>query len=411
MPSQSCSTKPLSSSEPAVALPQGRSLIWLAAGVFLIAVNLRTLFPSLSVILPELMASTGLSASAASVLTTLPVLCLGVFAIPAPALARRFGTERALMGALVLLTLGLALRATPSHTLLFAASAMAGAGIAMCNVLLPSLIKRDFGPWTAAMTGLFTMGLCAGAAVPAAATQPLRDLLGQSWMAALAIWMVPSLIATLVWLPRALQPVRTTRLSGQRPAGLWASPLAWQVTLFMGLQSALAYIMMGWLPPMLRERGLPADTAGYIMGIAIFLQVFSTLTIPPLAARLRHQSLLALAITAITTLSFVASLTLPLATVWLWCSLLGLGLGASIALAIMLIVLRSPDTQTTAQLSGMAQGIGYMVAAAGPLIAGILHDLSGNFDDAVYLILLIGIVQGICGYGAGRSRHVTPKRS
>src|SRR5699024_3775809 len=309
--------------------------------------------------------------------------------------------------ALVLLTLGLALRATPSHALLFIASAMGGAGIAMCNVLLPSLIKREFGPWTAAMTGLLTMGLCGGAAVPAAAAQPLRDMLGQSWMAALAIWAVPALVAALVWAPRAIRPVRIPRLTGQRPAGLWKNRLAWQVTLFMGLQSALAYIMMGWLPPMLRERGMAADTAGYVMGVAIFLQVVSTLAIPPLASRLRNQSLLAVAITATTTLSFIASLTLPLGTVWLWCSLLGLGLGASIALAIMLIVLRSSDNHTTAQLSGMAQGIGYMIAAAGPLPAGILHDITGTFEQAVYLILAIGVAQGTCGYGAGRSRQVS----
>lgn len=390
-----------------MATAPGRSLLWLAFSVFLIALNLRTLFPSLSVILPELMESTGLSASAASVLTTLPVLCLGIFAIPAPALARRFGTERTLLGALLLLTLGLAARATPNHTLLFTASAMGGAGIAMCNVLLPSLIKRDFGPWTAAMTGLFTMGLCGGAAVPAATTQPLRDLLGQSWMAALAIWALPSLVATLAWLPRAARQVRIPKLAVQRPAGLWGNALAWQVTLFMGLQSALAYIMMGWLPPMLRERGLAADTAGYIMGVAIFLQIISTLAVPPLASRLRHQSLLAISITATTTLSFLASLTLPLSTVWLWCSLLGLGLGASIALAIMLIVLRSPDNHITAQLSGMAQGIGYMVAAMGPLIVGILHDMHGNFDQAVYLIAIIGVAQGVCGYGAGRARQVS----
>ncbi len=179
--------------------PSGRTLILLAISVFLIAFNLRPLFTSLSVILPELMDSTGLSASSASILTTVPVVCLGVFAIPAPALARRFGTERALMGALVVIAAGTALRATPFLPLLFMSTVMAGAGIAVCNVLLPGLIKRDFGQWAAVMTGLFTMGLCAGAASAAAFTQPLRNALGESWMAALAFWALPVLLIAIIW--------------------------------------------------------------------------------------------------------------------------------------------------------------------------------------------------------------------
>lgn len=382
------------------------TFVWLGISVFLIALNLRPLFTSLSTILTEIMASTGLTASGASVLTTLPVLCLGIFAIPAPALARRFGTERTLFGALVLITLGTALRASEHHSLLFAATAVAGAGIAMCNVLLPGLIKRDFGVWAAVMTGLFTMGLCAGAAGAAAFTQPLQHMLGQSWTAALAFWALPALITALIWAPRAWRQQQTQRLVGHGPKGLWHDTLAWQVTLFMGLQSALAYIMMGWLAPMLRERGMDASSAGYVVGISIIAQMAATLFTPSLAMRCKNQSALAVGITALTVITFIACLALPLSGVWVWGALLGLGQGGSISLAIMMIVMRSADAATTAQLSGMSQGVGYTVAATGPLIVGLLRDHSGNFNSSLYLIVLVGIVQAVCGYGAGRARHV-----
>lgn len=383
-----------------------RTLIWLALSVFLIAFNLRPLFSSLSVILPEIMMSTGLTASQASILTTLPVLCLGVFAIPAPALARRFGTERSLLGAIMLITAGTALRATGQVWLLFAATAMAGAGIAVCNVLLPGLIKRDFGPWAAVMTGVFTMGLCAGAASAAAFTQPIQGLLGHRWTAALAVWAIPAFAIALLWAPRAIMQARPRRLVAHVPGSLWRDGLAWQVTLFMGLQSALAYIVMGWLAPMLRERGMDASTAGYVVGVSIIAQMVATLLTPPLAARRPNQSSIAVCISALIVVALMGCLLLPLSGVWLWAILLGFGQGGSVSLAILMIVMRSPDTPTTAQLSSMSQGVGYVVAAAGPFLIGVLHDRTGNFHDSLYLILIIGVVLAACGHGAGRSLHV-----
>lgn len=405
-PGSSASTREPATTQLADATGRGRTLLWLGFSVFLMAANLRPLFTSLSAILPEVMTATGLTAGQASMLTTLPVLCLGVFAIPAPALARRFGTERALMAALVLILAGTVLRANHHHSLLFAATAMAGAGIAVCNVLLPGLVKRDFGPWAAVMTGVFTMGLCAGAAGAASFTQPVREMFGGSWTAALAFWAIPALIVVMLWAPRAIRQTAVPRLVGHRPKGLWHDALAWQVTLFMGLQSALAYIMMGWLAPMLRERGLDADTAGYVVGASIIAQMAATLLTPSLAARCRNQSALAAGISVLIIAAFLACLMLPLSGVWLWAALLGLGQGGSISLAIMLIVLRSPDSATTAQLSGMSQGIGYIIAAAGPFIVGLLRDYSGNFGSSLYLIVLIGIVLTASGYGAGRALYV-----
>src|SRR5690625_702984 len=383
-----------------------KALILLAFATFLISINLRFIFSSLSVVLNEIMTQTGLSTHHASLLTTLPVLCLGVFAIPAPALARRIGLERALFVALFLITSGTLLRGSHWWLLLFFGTITAGAGIALCNVLLPGFIKRDFGPWAPAMIGLFTMGLCSGAAAAAAFTQPLRNSLGGSWQLALMSWAIPGLIAMGAWLPYAIRQHRPTKMSGTRPQRLWHDALAWQVTLFMGLQSNLAYIVLGWLAPMLRQRGLDAETAGYILGLSIIAQMFATLIIPSWAARLSRQSSLAIGMSVISYAAFFACLYLPLSTLWLWGILLGLGQGGAIALALQLIVMRTADVDTTAELSGMAQGVGYTVAASGPLIVGLLKDWTGSFYSATYLIIVIGLIQATCGYKAGRNKLV-----
>lgn len=387
---------------------RARHLLWLAVSVFLIAFNLRPLFASLSVTLTEIMHDLALTASQASILTTLPVLCLGVFAIPAPGLARRYGTERTLMGALLVILAGTVLRATGHVPPLFIATAAAGAGIAVANVLLPALIKRDFGPWTAPMTGIFTMGLCAGAASAAAFTQPLRSILGGDWTWALAVWALPALLVAIMWLPRAAHQPRVQNLRAHQPGSLWRNRLAWQVTLFMGLQSALAYIVMGWLAPMLRERGMDATAAGYVVGLSIIVQMLATMLTPSLAVRRPAQSTMAVVISAFNVIALLGCLLMSLTTVWVWAIVLGLAQGASIALAIMMIVLRADDTVTASQLSGMAQGVGYTIAAGGPFIVGVLRDYSGNFDAAIYLVIAIGLVLAAAGHGAGRPTTVWP---
>src|SRR6185312_7688775 len=165
--------------------------IVLGASLVLIAFNLRPLFSSLSVLLPEVMEATGLSTTGASLLTTLPVLCLGLFAPFAPRLAQRYGAERALLGALVVLALGTGLRWFGSVPLLFVATFLAGGAIAIGNVLLPGLVKRDFADSAALMTGLYTMALCAGSAAAAGLTLPIEHFVTGSWSGALAAWAVP----------------------------------------------------------------------------------------------------------------------------------------------------------------------------------------------------------------------------
>lgn len=390
---------------PTPAATRNRAVL-LALSVVLIAFNLRPVFSSLSVLLPEIMAASGLSPTGASLLTTLPVLCLGLFAPLSPWLARRLGLERALLGCMALIVLGTLARGSGSVALLFIASAVAGVGIAINNVLVTVLIKRDFPRRAALVMGLYTMAVCGGAAAAAGMTVPLEQTLGGGWTRALALWAVPAAIVTLLWAPQAL-PIRPRASeAGMTVPGLWRDPLAWQVMLFMGLQSSLAYIVMGWLAPMLRERGMGAAAAGYVLSLCVMTQVAACLVMPLIAVRCRNQVGAAVAVALLAVAALLACLFAPLSGVWVWAALLGIALGGAFALALTLIVLRSPDAHVAAQLSGMAQGGGYLVAAWGPLLVGLLRGWTGSFHASAYLILLIGAALVASALGAGRARYV-----
>ncbi|MEP7283582.1 MAG: MFS transporter [Rubrivivax sp.] len=381
----------------------------LGVSVVLIAFNLRPVFSSLSVVLPEVIASTGMSPTSASALTTLPVICLGVFAMVAPWLGRRFGTERTLLACLLMIVIGTLLRGTGSVPLLFAATALAGTGIAISNVLMSALIKRDFARQLALMMGLYTMAVCAGAASGAALTVPLEHALGGHWTGALAVWAVPAAVVALIWAPQALPRRPVPSESGQAVRGLWRDPLAWQVTGFMGLQSALAYAVMSWLAPILRERGLDAQTAGYVVSVAVMTQLVTCLAVPLLAVKCRNQVGIAVGVCALTLVALMGCMFAPISGIWgiwHWAVLLGIAQGGSFSLALTFIVLRSRDSQIAAQLSGMVQGVGYLIAACGPLLVGLLRGWTGSFDASAFLFGAIGIALLACAMGAGRDRYV-----
>ncbi|KAF1004899.1 MAG: putative transporter YycB [Pseudomonas fluorescens] len=219
----------------------------LLLGLVLVALNLRPALSSLSPLLAEVSQSLGLSAAKAGLLTTLPVLCLGLFAPTAPILARRFGAERVVLGILLTLAAGIVLRSSFGEAGLFIGSVIAGASIGIIGVLLPGIVKRDFPRQAGTMTGVYTMALCLGAALAAGASVPLSHHFGNSWSIGLGFWIVPALGAALFWLPQVRQTHGAHHVA-YRVKGLLRDRLAWQVTLYMGLQSSLAYIVFGWLP-------------------------------------------------------------------------------------------------------------------------------------------------------------------
>lgn len=377
----------------------------LLLGLVLVALNLRPALSSMAPLLGEVSASLGLSGTQAGLLTTLPVLCLGLFAPLAPLLARRLGSERVVLLVLLVLALGIALRSQFGVVGLFAGSLVAGASIGIIGVLLPGIVKRDFARQAGLMTGVYTMALCLGAALAAGSSVPISRWLGARWEMGLAFWLVPALLAALAWWPqaRSQHPAHQVRY---RVRGLLKDPLAWQVMLFMGLQSSLAYIVFGWLPSILMGRGLSAAEAGLVMSGSIIVQLVSALTAPWLGTRGRDQRLAIVVVMAMSLAGLFGCLYAPLSGLWGWAVVLGLGQGGVFALALTLIVLRSRDAHVAAALSGMAQGGGYTIASMGPLAVGLVHDLTGGWGAVGWVFAVIGIAATLAGMGAGRALQV-----
>jgi len=274
------------------------------------------------------------------------------------------------------------------------------------NVLLPVLIKKDFSGAPALMTGVYTMALSAGAALASGLTVPLSKLMDGSWPLALAAWVVPVLAAMVAWLPRLKDPPEAGPGRCVDLRGIWTNALAWQVTLFMGLQSALAYSVFGWLAPILRDRGMTDVSAGALVSVSIIAQVAAALVTPVMATRGRDQRPAVVICMVLNMAGLLGCVLGPLSGALLWAVILGLGQGASFALALTLIVLRSSDARTAGQLSSMAQGVGYCLAAAGPLLVGVLHSWTGSWSALGALFLTIGAGALLAGLGAGRNRHV-----
>ncbi|PTM96090.1 CynX/NimT family MFS transporter [Mycoplana dimorpha] len=386
--------------------PTAMARLLLGASLVLIAFNLRPVFSSASALLPEIRSMFGLSPFGVSLLTTLPVVCLGLFSPLAPRLAQRIGTERTLLGVVLLLALGTALRGLTAVPLLFVGTALAGACIAVGNVLLPGLVKRDFADRAALMTGCYTMALCAGAAGAAGLTLPIEHALGGSVSGALAAWAIPALVVAFLWFPQVLGSRSQAKRTGFRVEGLWRDRLAWHVTLFMGLQSALAYCIFGWLVPILRERGLDGVTAGAIVSVSVMVQAGACLVAPHLAVRGKDQRLINVVLCVFAVTALLGLLFAPLWTVWFWAILQGIGQGGLIAVALTVIVLRTRDPHAAAHLSGMAQCVGYLLAAVGPLIVGLIRDWTGSFAWTSALFVALGLGAAVNGWFAGRALYV-----
>jgi CP family cyanate transporter-like MFS transporter len=379
--------------------------VLLVAAIVAVALNQRPAVVAVAPVLGQLRTETGLSSALAGLLTTLPVLCFGAFAPGAPRLARRIGLETAVAASLVLLAAGIALRLLTPVAFLFAGSVLAGAAIAFANVLLPAYVKREF-PRPGAVMGLYSASLNVGAAAGAAMTVPLATALGVDWRTALGLWLVLALAALALWLPVA-GTGRAHRTSDPLPddTGSWSllrQPLARQVTAYLGLQSVQFYTVAAWLPTLLADSGVPAREGGLLLGLANVVGAAGALLAPAQAGRMRTQRPLILAVTIAYLVGLGGLLVSPATGTLVWVGIFGLAQGSGFALALTLIVLRSPTPLVAARLGGVAQCLGYLLAALGPLVIGALHDLTGGWSWPVTVLLAALVPMAWFGWGAAR---------
>ncbi len=389
-------------------LQRGRSrtaAVLLVAAIVAVALNQRPAVVAVAPVLGDLRSDTGLSSALAGLLTTLPVLCFGAFAPIAPRLARRIGLETAVALSLVLLAAGIALRLLSPVAVLFAGSLVAGAAIAFANVLLPAYVKREFRRPGAVM-GLYSAALNVGAAGGAAATVPLATALGIDWRTALGLWLLLAVAALALWLPVA-GTGRAHRTSRPMPAdqGSWAllrQPLARQVTAYLGLQSVQFYSVAAWLPTLLADSGVPVAEGGLLLGLANVVGAAGALLAPAQAGRMRSQRPLLMAVGVAYLVGLGGLLLSPAEGTLVWVGAFGLAQGSGFALALTLVVLRSPTPLVAARLGGVAQCLGYLLAALGPLVLGALHDLTDGWSWPLGLLLAALVPMTWVGWGAGR---------
>lgn len=396
---------PPANTQESQALSQHKLLL---VSLFLVAFNMRAAVTSVGPIATPIQSDAGLSATTLGLLTALPLVAFGLVSLVAPGLGKKFGFERVMLGAIAVLFVGILTRSVGPIPTLLIGSFLIGAGIAVLNVLVPALIRRDFQNHLGTLTGLYSalLGLTAG--ISASLSVPLMQAMNGSWRGALVVWALPALIAGLVWAPHAIRNI--TRAPAALPhagsASVWRSRLAWSVTLFMGLQSLLFYTLAAWLPTILHERGMSPAGAGSMMLLFQLVSISTSLAAPWIAQRMKDQVPLATAIGAVCVIGSAGLLIPNNITAWLWVSILGLGTGGCLSLALTMIGLRSRTAGTASELSGMAQAVGYLIAALGPVIFGKVHDLTGAWWPPLLLLVATMCVMTHFARKAGQASYV-----
>lgn len=383
----------------------------LVLAIVLTAFNLRPAVTSVGALLREVQAATGMSGTVAGMLAAAPPLCFGMVGLAAGRLGRRVGTVPALSSGLALLAAGLVLRVvTDSAGVVIATTLVALSGIALANVLLPVAVKEWFPDRVGRVTGLYAMGLAVGTAVAAGATVPIADLAG-SWRAGLGAWAVPAVLAFGVWVWLRRSGHARATVAGDAATGgdvevpVHLSRQAWGLTVFFGLQALAAYTVMGWLPSILRDAGVPPTRAGLFLALTTMVGAPVSVLLPELASRHPDQRAWVLVLATSSGLAYLGLLLAPATAPALWSVLLGMGLGA-FPLALTLIGLRAATGPGTSHLSTLAQGVGYLLAAGGPVAIGAMHDATGAWTLPLGSLLALLVVQTTAGLVAGRPGHV-----
>lgn len=443
-PSDDLATPETAASAPRPAEPGGprrAASPWrgrvMAAGLMLAALNLRPAVTSLGPLLEEVRDDLGMSGTVAGVLTSVPPACFALFGLTAPRLARRWGPGAIVCAGLAAITTGLLLRPFAGGTVVFlAASALALAGIAVSNILMPVIVKRWFPDRVGAMTGLYSMGLSLGTAAAAAATVPMTDALGGSWRSGLGAWALLAAVALVPWLFLARAGASGREASGREASGpeaggtdtdasaaaetaaapadapadapavrITRSPLAWAMAVFFGFQATAAYISMGWMPQIFRDAGVSASTSGLLLAVMMAMGVPLAFVLPRIAARLRHQGVLVVVLGVFGLTGYAGLWLAPAEGAWAWAVLLGIA-NCAFPLALTMIGMRTRTHAGVVRLSAFAQSVGYLLSIPGPLLVGVLYQHSGGWGQPLALMAGFMVPQIVAGVLAGRDRHL-----
>ena len=380
----------------------------MVVAVIALSLNLRLAVNAIGPVMPELRSATGLSATAAGVLLALPTLSFAVLGLLAASLAARFGTYRTVVVALLALVAGQLVRSTVTGVpALFAGSAIALAGVAIGNVLMPGLVRLHFPQQITAMTAVYTTTLSIGAAIASGATLPIEHRLSAGWQLGLGLWVLPSVLALLPWvlLARGARPATArTPTRGVALRRLAGTRLGWVMAGYFGTQALQAYVVFGWLPEILTSAGTSDTVAALWLSLLALVGVVIAALVPALLARV--PVVVVVIIMAAGYLGGYFGLLFDAGgATWLWVVLIGIGTGA-FPVALTLVGLRARAAAGTLALSGFAQSVGYLIASVGPFLFGLVHDLTGGWTVSLWLLVALVVVHLGFGLAAARTRFI-----
>lgn len=369
----------------------------LAVALVAAAANLRLALAGVPPLAQLIVTDLHLSNAEAGALTTLPVLCMGLFAPVAHWLSTRYGAAPTVLAALACLSLGSLTRLGGAHLLaLYGGTVLAGIGIAVAGTLLPRLVKTLFPPERVGLvTGVYMLAMMLGAAGSSAAAVPLAGLLG-SWQASLASWSLLGLLGLLAWAPlaRSVWVNRAEVTSGPSSSRLpLGHSTAWLVAGYLATQSWAFYSCLAWISPSFIQLGWDRTDAGYLLAVFSATQVVSGLLAPVLTDRVHDLRLLLLPAAGLGTLGLLGLLLAPTAAPWVWVGVIGLGQGAAFALALVLLVRSAVTPAASGRLSAMGFLIGYCIASFGPVTMGVIRDVTHGFHGVWLVLVLIAGVQ------------------
>jgi CP family cyanate transporter-like MFS transporter len=341
----------------------------------------------------------------------LPPIAFAASGLAAPHLAKRVGLESSLALASVAMVVGSALRAfAGSYALLLAGTAIALAGMGVGNILLPPVVKKYFPDRIGQLTAAYATLMSIGAALPAFVAAPIADSSG--WRFALGIWAVVGLLALIPWALMvvahrreraaitASSPERAGDVDEARAerAPIWRSRIVWGITIAFATVSVNAYSVFAWLPTMLAElAGSTPTEAGALLALYALLGLPAALVVPVIAARMRGGvSLLIFVGVALFAIGYLGLLTAPASVTWLWVACAGAG-PLIFPVCLVLINLRSRTHHTSIAVSGFVQTVGYGTAAFGPLIVGVLRELTGSWTAPLILLLVTSSAAAVGG--------------
>ena len=380
--------------------------------IILIAFNLRPAITSIGPLIGTIRDDVGFSNWSVALLTSLPLIAFAMVSPIAPKLSNRLTNELTLVIGLFILIIGISLRSISMMFFLFFGTFCIGFGIAICNVLLPSVIKDKFPHKVAIMTSLYTTSMSIFATTASGVSIPLADGLQLGWQFSLFVWVTPAVAGLIFWLIIVMKNNkqsndRTRYFEREKSSGIWKAPLAWQVALFMGFQSFIFYVTISWLPEILIGYAMKKTSAGLMLSYFQLIGIPISFMIPMLATKMKSQRPLVLIANLLYIIGIVLLLTnQSFITIVIATTLLGISSSSNFALALTFLSIRAKNAKDAAELSGMAQSIGYCVAATGPIIIGFIFDLTNNWT--IPLLLLIGITIAIILFGlnAGRNKYV-----